>query len=310
MRNHGIEKDEAKSLKQKTRDRAQPKMGKIDIDYQKLHDAFFKYQRKPKLSPFGAVYYEGKEFETSIQRKRPGDLSFELVSALSIPPLAPPPWLINMQRFGPPPGYPGLKVPGLNSPIPPGAQWGFHPGGWGKPPTDEYGRPLYGDVFGVLEEVGEFMNVDKATVWGEIESSDEESDVPDEDSEPEAEPDQPIETVGTPDESYTNDRPSIPSSSATSTSHPAVPAAIEVRKRHVLRGDETDDRAHQRLLAKRAQQDTTDTDTDTHMASREEDKKLYTVLGEKSIRIQGSMGGDKIYDIGMWLFLFAFFFFF
>ena len=30
------------------------------------------------------------------------------------------------------------------------AQWGFHPGGWGKPPLDEYNRPLYGDVFGVV----------------------------------------------------------------------------------------------------------------------------------------------------------------
>jgi splicing factor 3B subunit 2 len=25
------------------RERARPKLGKIDIDYQKLHDAFFKY---------------------------------------------------------------------------------------------------------------------------------------------------------------------------------------------------------------------------------------------------------------------------
>ena len=30
----------------------------------------------------------------------------------------PPPWLIAMQRYGPPPSYPNLKVPGLNSPIP------------------------------------------------------------------------------------------------------------------------------------------------------------------------------------------------
>lgn len=30
-------------------------MGKIDIDYQKLHDAFFKYQTKPKMSEFGEV---------------------------------------------------------------------------------------------------------------------------------------------------------------------------------------------------------------------------------------------------------------
>ena len=41
---------------------------------------------------------------------------------------APPPWLINMQRYGPPPSYPSLKIPGLNAPIPPGAQFGYHPG--------------------------------------------------------------------------------------------------------------------------------------------------------------------------------------
>ena len=35
------------------------------------------------------------------------------------------------------------------------AQWGFHPGGWGKPPLDEYNRPLYGDVFGILPKAGD-----------------------------------------------------------------------------------------------------------------------------------------------------------
>ena len=35
------------------------------------------------------------------------------------------------------------------------AQWGFHPGGWGKPPLDEYNRPLYGDVFGVLPKAND-----------------------------------------------------------------------------------------------------------------------------------------------------------
>jgi len=108
-------------------------------------------------------YYEGKEFETSLKEKRPGDLSPELVEALSIPPLAPPPWLISMQRFGPPPSYPTLRIPGLNAPIPEGAQWGFHPGGWGKPPLDEYNRPLYGDVFGVLPKVSD-VNVRTWTV--------------------------------------------------------------------------------------------------------------------------------------------------
>ena len=33
-------------------------MGKIDIDYQKLHDAFFKWQTKPKLTIHGDLYYE------------------------------------------------------------------------------------------------------------------------------------------------------------------------------------------------------------------------------------------------------------
>ncbi|GAA5919701.1 hypothetical protein JCM5296_005645, partial [Sporobolomyces johnsonii] len=143
------EKEEGQSLKQKTRERVQPKMGKIDIDYQKLHDAFFKYQTKPKMSEFGELYYEGKEYETKLKEKKPGDLSPELNEALSIPPLAPPPWLISMQRYGPPPSYPNLRIPGLNAPIPEGAAWGFHPGGWGKPPLDEYGRPLYGDIYGV-----------------------------------------------------------------------------------------------------------------------------------------------------------------
>jgi hypothetical protein len=30
---------------------------------QVLHDAFFKYQTKPKLTSHGDLYYEGKEFE-------------------------------------------------------------------------------------------------------------------------------------------------------------------------------------------------------------------------------------------------------
>lgn len=88
-------------------------------------------------------YYEGKEFETKLKEKKPGQLSEELKSALNMPPLAPPPWLINMQRYGPPPSYPNLTIPGLNSPIPDGAQWGYHPGGWGRPPVDEVCQSIY-----------------------------------------------------------------------------------------------------------------------------------------------------------------------
>jgi splicing factor 3B subunit 2 len=120
MRQAFKEKEEQSKLKQKARERLQPKMGKLDIDYQKLHDAFFRFQTKPKLTIHGEMYYEGKEFETNLKEKKPGLLTDELKSALSIPPLAPPPWLINMQRYGPPPSYPSLKIPGLNAPIPDG----------------------------------------------------------------------------------------------------------------------------------------------------------------------------------------------
>jgi len=138
MRDAIKEKEANMSLKAKTRERVQPKMGKVDIDYQKLHDAFFKFMTKPNVTGFGELYvtficvvvqltsvltcryYEGKEFETQLKHKRPGELSSELVEALSIPPLAPPPWLISMQRFGPPPSYPTLRIPGLNAPIPEG----------------------------------------------------------------------------------------------------------------------------------------------------------------------------------------------
>ena len=51
-------------------------------------------------------------------------------------------FLVFPQRYGPPPSYPHLKIPGLNAPIPPGASFGYHPGGWGKPPVDEVSLPL------------------------------------------------------------------------------------------------------------------------------------------------------------------------
>lgn len=35
---------------------------------------------------------------------------------------------VRVCRYGPPPSYPSLKIPGLNAPIPPGAMFGYHPG--------------------------------------------------------------------------------------------------------------------------------------------------------------------------------------
>lgn len=113
--------------------------------------------------------------------------------------LVPPPWLIAMQRYGPPPSYPNLRIPGLNAALPDvlffyifflfffqGAYFGYHVGGWGKPPVDETGRPLYGDVFNndtsYLHHHYYDFNIDKS-LWGEVESeeSQDESDDHEED---------------------------------------------------------------------------------------------------------------------------------
>ena len=66
MRQALEEKEDAKSLKQKTRERVRPKMGKLTIDYQKLHDAFFKWQTKPKMSIHGDLYYEVRHLSLSL----------------------------------------------------------------------------------------------------------------------------------------------------------------------------------------------------------------------------------------------------
>ncbi|KAI7815012.1 splicing factor 3B subunit 2 [Triplophysa rosa] len=200
MREALQEKEDAKTMKTKMREKVRPKMGKIDIDYQKLHDAFFKWQIKPKLTIHGDLYYEGKEFETRLKEKKPGDLSDELRIALGMPTgpnshKVPPPWLIAMQRYGPPPSYPNLKIPGLNAPIPDSCSFGYHAGGWGKPPVDETGKPLYGDVFGTnsvdFQAKAEEEEVDHGT-WGELEPSDEESS--EEEEEEESDEEKPDET--------------------------------------------------------------------------------------------------------------------
>jgi splicing factor 3B subunit 2 len=110
-----------------------------------------------------------------MKEKLPGLLSADLIAALGMQEGSPPPWLINMQRYGPPPSYPNLRIPGLNAPLPPGASYGYQPGGWGKPPVDEYGRPLYGDVFGnsIVTEVDNSNGVDKEFRWGSFEFEEE-----------------------------------------------------------------------------------------------------------------------------------------
>ena len=271
MRDAVLEKQDQASLKQRQRERVQPKMGKLDIDYQKLYEAFFRFQTKPEMTRYGEVYYEGKEFETNLKHLRPGELSEELKEALNIPPGAPPPWLINQQRFGPPPSYPALKIPGLNAPPPPGASWGFHPGGYGKPPLDEYNRPLYGgDVFGVLQtqqnqQLGEPV---EKTLWGELQEPEEESEEEESDKEEEDEEEGVGAGLQTPSGMET---PGGMASTVPSEFGGAESISGEFNLRKQKRGTETEESTHPR--------------------------SAYQVLPEQQARVQGFFGGDRTYDL-------------
>jgi len=186
MRQTADDKESEKSLKNKMKDKIRPKVGMMDISYEKLYNAFFLEQTKPELTKFGDIYYQGKELEARRKEKRPGVLSDELRIALgmTIGPNAdkiPPPWLISQQRYGPPLSYPNLKIPGLNKGLPQGCSFGFHIGGWGKPPIDDEGKPLYGDVFAnafntapVLIDIDAEEDEDK--YWGEIDSNEDDSE--------------------------------------------------------------------------------------------------------------------------------------
>lgn len=175
LRDAQMERDEKKTLKQRQREKMRAKTGKgVEIDVGRLYDAFFKFQTKPRLTSHGDVYYELKELEVDSTTFVPGVISEELRAALGMSEKSPPPWLVNMQRYGPPPSYPGLKVPGVNCEIPRGASFGYHIGGWGKPPVNEFGRPIYGDVFGegwgVAEKDKKFnlTRREKDWLWGEM----------------------------------------------------------------------------------------------------------------------------------------------
>ncbi|RNF05262.1 putative spliceosome-associated protein [Trypanosoma rangeli] len=114
------------------------------------------------LSRFGDIFYEGKWLPKT--HHEPGHLSQRLRAALGMGPHSPPPWLYGMQAMRRlPPAYPTLKVPGLNAPIPPGAQWGNGEGQWGQPPRNENNTFLFP---GVMEEVA--AEEAPSVYWGTV----------------------------------------------------------------------------------------------------------------------------------------------
>ncbi|KAK4580362.1 hypothetical protein LTR86_000565 [Recurvomyces mirabilis] len=280
MRDAVLEKQAEATLKQRQRERVAPKMGRLDIDYQKLYEAFFRRQTKPQLTRYGEVYYEGKEYETNLRHLRPGEMSEDLQEALNMPPGAPPPWLINMQKVGPPPSYPATKIPGLNAPPPPGASWGFHPGGYGKPPVDEKGTPLWGgDVFGMAEadpsrEKQNVEVVDKS-LWGELQAiEDEEEEEEEEEDEDEEEEDEDaakdvsggLQTPFGGTETPSGMQSTVPTDIGGTHS-----MTEEFNLRRQKRGTETEESQHPRSAG--------------------------TVLQERSIRTEGFFGGEKAYNL-------------
>lgn len=283
MREALQEKEDRMGLRGKLREKTRPKMGKIDIDYQKLHDAFFRFQTKPKhMSGHGDLYYEGKEYETKVTNKKPGDLSDELRNALGMPTTEesaanpiPPPWLINQQRYGPPPSYPNLKIPGLNAPLPQGANWGYRGGsdGWGKVPVDELGKPLYGDVFNVsnaeLEAQQAELQPTATELWGQLESEEsEEESSEEEDSDADSDGEDSQAGTMTPS-GYTSETPSGVTSVDTGIE---TPDAIELRKRRI----------------------------ESDMDGSSESQTLYKVIAQKdagSAVAQGMMGSTHVYDV-------------
>ena len=265
------EKEDQKTLKAKMRDKVRPKRGKIDIDYQKLHDAFFKWQTKPKMTIHGDLYYEGKEFETKMKDKKPGEMSDDLRIALGMPVGAnahkvPPPWLIAMQRYGPPPSYPNLKIPGLNAPIPEGCSFGYHAGGWGKPPVDNMGKPIYGDVFGTQSKDFDSPLAEEEverSLWGELESESEEE--LEEDNEEDSDED--VSGLVTPGETGLV----TPSGISSLPAGLETPDMIELRKKRM----------------------------ETEMEGGDT-PALYTILPEKRAETMGRamMGSTHTYDLG------------
>lgn len=116
-----------------------------------------------ELTRFGDVHNESRWLPKA--HYTPGELSQRLRAALGMGATAPPPWLYSMQTMGRlPPAYPSLRAPGLNAPIPAGAQWGRGQGQWGDPPRAGNNNFLFP---GVMDEAAASA-ANAVRLWGVV----------------------------------------------------------------------------------------------------------------------------------------------
>lgn len=188
-----------------------------------------------------------------------------------------------MQRYGAPPSYPTLRIPGLNAPIPDGAQWGFHPGGWGKPPVDEFNRPIYGaEVYAppppVPENAVEPGEPIERTLWGVLEPDEFEED----EDEPEEEDDEErgVDMTGL----------ATPSGLQTPAGGFETPSGFASTVSTVPGGLETPEFLD--LRKRRDEREGTETDDGRP-------KQLYQVVPERKAEVgsRGLLGSDRAYDV-------------
>jgi splicing factor 3B subunit 2 len=172
-----------RNLRQQQRDKVQPKMGRLDIDYQRLHDAFFKHQSKPRLFGFGDLYFEGREgedFKEEVLSLKPGVISSALRKALELPDnnRVPPPWISLMVKLGKSQSYKQLLIPGVDMEY---DNKGYRDG-------SIHGQMMRGEHWGKLTEESdseeEEEEEEEEEVLGELLAEDQEDEVPDDDEQP------------------------------------------------------------------------------------------------------------------------------
>jgi hypothetical protein len=142
------------------------------VDPAALARPFLAGHPKMPLTPFGDVFYEGKDMRARFRRLKPGVISDRLRQALGMTMNAPPPWLYGQQALAKlPPSYTTLKVAGLNAPLPAGARWGKSRGEWGEPCRKPDNSLVFPAVMTGMGARGAANDGEEVPVWGELDDS-------------------------------------------------------------------------------------------------------------------------------------------